>query len=137
MSFHLPHIAHTFALKRQTYERFFFLRRLRPSHSLRISSLHLKDIRGVQGTARHRTDHHQRADAVRALGRRQHNAIQHHQLPYWHGEQRQGVFSMFYVLPNAMHAFLPICTNSLNSLISAMIICLLILFYFLSPHQTF
>lgn len=86
MSFHLPHIAHRFVLKRQTYERFFFLRRLRPSHSLRISSLHLKDIRGVQGTARHRTDHHQRADAVRALGRRQHNAIQHHQLPYRHGD---------------------------------------------------
>ena len=51
--------------------------------------------------------------------------------------QRQGVFSMFYVLPNAMHAFSPICTNSFNSFISAMIICLLILFYFLSPHQTF
>lgn len=54
---------------------------LRPPHPPRICRLHLQDIGGVQGAARHRTDLHQRAGAVRAMGRRQHDAIQHHR-PY-------------------------------------------------------
>ena len=78
-----PHrpFAHTFALKKQTYERFFFLRGLRPPHPPRIRCLHLQDIGGVQGAARHRTDCYQRADAVHPMGRGQHDAIQHHR-PY-------------------------------------------------------
>ena len=46
----------TFALKKQTYERFFFLRGLRPPHPPRICRLHLQDIGGVQGAARHRNE---------------------------------------------------------------------------------
>ena len=78
LSFPPPIFPHIFALKKQTYERFFFLRGLRPPHPPRIRRLHLQDIGGVQRAARHRTNHYQRADAVRAMGRRQHDAIQHH-----------------------------------------------------------
>lgn len=78
-----PHrlIAHIFALKKQDMSDFSFI----PPTSVvtipgtpRLRSLHLQDIRSLQGGERHRANHHQRQDEVHPVGRRQPDAVQYH-----------------------------------------------------------
>lgn len=52
-----------------TYEQNLSFWCLRPPHPPRIRSLHLQDIRSLQGGAQHRTNHHQRQDEVDPVGR--------------------------------------------------------------------
>ena len=72
LSFPNHPFAHIFALKKARYERFFihstYIRWHHPWHQ-QIRSLHLQDIRSLQGGAQHRTNHHQRQDEVDPVGR--------------------------------------------------------------------
>ena len=67
--------------KKARYERFFIYSpniRCHYPRCPRLRSLHLQDIRSLQGRAQHRPRLHHRQDAVHPLGSRQTNALQHH-----------------------------------------------------------
>ena len=79
--FSTAHFSPYLCPKKAIHERFFLytpnIRCPHPRHP-RLRSLHLQDIRSLQGGAQHRTNHHQRQDEVHPVGRRQPYAVQHH-----------------------------------------------------------
>ena len=77
MSFPRIELQYIFASKTAYYARYTNIY-IRPYHPWRprLRSLHLQDIRSLQGGEQHRTNHYQRQDEVHTLGRRQSDAVQ-------------------------------------------------------------